>query len=82
MTGDKNSTAKCIGYTSSVFSREKSIVEIDDVEQITEEVFNELAKGTSDLLISGRAICQLIERGNRDEYKAQIEAIIHCLLMV
>ena len=82
MTGDKNSTAKCIGYTSSVFSRDKSIVEIDAVEQITEEVFDQLAKGTSDLLISGRAICQLIERASRDEYRAQIEAIIDNLLMV
>jgi magnesium-transporting ATPase (P-type) len=31
VTGDKNSTAKCIGYTSGVFSPERNIVTIDDM---------------------------------------------------
>ena len=82
VTGDKNSTAKCIGYTSNVFSRDKSIIQIDTLEEITEEVFNELAKGQSDLLVSGQTICQIIEKGNRAEYKLQIGAIIDCLLII
>ena len=31
VTGDKDSTAKCIGYTSGVFSSERQIVQVDDV---------------------------------------------------
>ena len=31
VTGDKNSTAKCIGYTSGVFAPDRNIVELDNV---------------------------------------------------
>ena len=57
VTGDKNSTAKCIGYTSSVFSHKKEMIQIKTFEEITDQVIDKLTKERCDLLISGRAIC-------------------------
>jgi len=60
VTGDKNSTAKSIGYTSGVFSAERNIVPVDDLFEgkiARSELIRSLQDGRSDLLISGKAIC-------------------------
>ena len=56
VTGDKNSTAKCIGFTSGVFSAERPIVAIDEATNDSIEALKSLKEGKSDLLISGKAV--------------------------
>ena len=83
VTGDKNSTAKCIGFTSGVFSRDRKIVQVDDVfanEADEKKLINKLTYEDSDLLISGKAICSLIARSNTD--KVQIKSLVESFLKV
>lgn len=80
VTGDKNSTAKSIGFTSGVFNPHRSIIQIDDIatsDSDRKQLIASLADGHSDLLISGKAICSLVESDlSTDRLKAIVDSFM------
>lgn len=80
ITGDKNTTAKCIGYASGVFSSQRDLLEVSGEFGTEDKIAEQILRGQVDLLVSGCAISSLVNSLKEPANSKRQNAFVQSLL--